>query len=119
MAPEQAAADPQADHRVDLYALGVIAYEAPTGAHPFAGRPAQAVLAAHATEAPEPITRRRASIRPALAALVMRPLEKHPADRPQHGRSQADRALYPHYLELSEYRMSTSSTNSAVSMFCP
>ena len=77
------------------------------------------MLAAHVTEAPEPITRRRASIPPALAPLVLRPLETRAANRPQHGRSQADRALYPHYLELSEYRMSTSSTNSAVSMFCP
>src|SRR5947208_1910793 len=54
-----------------------------TGQPPFAGRTPQNLLAAHVTEAPEAITRRRASLPPALAALVMRCLEKRPADRPQ------------------------------------
>ena len=83
MAPEQALAYPGVDHRADLYALGVIAYEVLAGSHPFAGRTQQAIVAAHATEAPESLGRRRASVPPELNALVMRLLEKHPADRPQ------------------------------------
>jgi len=83
MAPEQASADPMLDHRADVYAWGVLAYEVLTGSPPFVGRPAAALLAAHATEAPEPVTKRRPSIPPALGALVMRCLEKRPADRPQ------------------------------------
>ena len=82
MAPEQAAGE-TVDHRADLYALGVMAYETLTGRPPFEGRTAQQLLAAHATQTPEPIERRRASVPPALAALVMRLLEKNPADRPQ------------------------------------
>src|SRR5258707_10921758 len=83
MSPEQASADPSVDHRADIYSVGVLAYELLTGQPPFAGRTPQHLLAAHVTEAPEPITRRRASLPPALAALVMRCLEKRPADRPQ------------------------------------
>src|ERR1039458_9961116 len=83
MAAEQAAADPAIDHRADIYAFGVLAYELLTGQPPFAGRTPQNLLAAHVTEAPEAISKRRASLPVALAALVMRCLEKRPADRPQ------------------------------------
>lgn len=83
MAPEQAVGDPNTDHRADLYALGVVAYEILTGQAPFAGRPVQSLIAAHISEAPEPLATRRPSVPAALAALVMRCLEKRPSDRPQ------------------------------------
>lgn len=83
MAPEQASADPHLDHRVDIYALGVIGYELLTGSTPFAGASAQQVLAAHVTQPPEPIRNRRPTIPVALATIIMRCLEKRPADRPQ------------------------------------
>jgi serine/threonine-protein kinase len=81
MAPEQAAADPHADHRVDIYALGVLGYEMLTGRPPFTGPTPQAVLAAQVTQRPETVSALRSSVPPALAALVMRCLEKKPADR--------------------------------------
>jgi Tol biopolymer transport system component len=83
MAPEQAAADPHTDHRADLYALGVMAYEMLTGQPPFVGPTPQAVLAAHMTEVPVAVTQRRPTIPPPLAQLIMRCLAKKPADRPQ------------------------------------
>ena len=83
MAPEQAAADPDIDHRADIYAWGVMAYELLSGATPFAGRTPQGMLAAHVSEPPEPLDHRRPGVGPALSALVMRTLEKRRADRPQ------------------------------------
>jgi serine/threonine-protein kinase len=81
MAPEQATADPHVDHRADIYAVGALAYEMLAGRPPFAAPTPQAVLAAQVTQTPEPVTRFRPSVPPALAALVMRCLEKRPADR--------------------------------------
>jgi Tol biopolymer transport system component len=83
MAPEQAAADPHTDHRADLYAFGVMAYEMLTGQPPFVGASPQAVLSAHVTEPPVAVTQRRPTIPPQLAQLIMRCLAKKPADRPQ------------------------------------
>ena len=83
MAPEQAAADERTDHRADLYALGVVAYEMLAGHNPFGGRSPQATLAAHMMEVPPPVERSRVATPPALARLVARCLAKSAADRPQ------------------------------------
>jgi Tol biopolymer transport system component len=83
MAPEQAAADTHLDHRVDIYALGVIGYEMLAGTTPFTGTSAQQILAAHMTQKPEPISSRRPAVLAPLATIIMRCLEKRPADRPQ------------------------------------
>ncbi len=82
MAPEQAAADPNIDHRADIYSIGVMAYEMLCGSPPFTGTP-QAVLAAQITATPEPIGTRQPNVPPAVAALVMRCLEKSPDARYQ------------------------------------
>lgn len=83
MSPEQAAASPDIDARADIYAFGVMAYEMFAGRAPFAGRSPQQILAAQVSEAPESVLKLRPSLPPQLAALIMRCLEKHPADRPQ------------------------------------
>ncbi|MEP7067448.1 MAG: protein kinase, partial [Gemmatimonadota bacterium] len=83
MAPEQAAGDPNVDHRADLYAFGAMAYEMLCGRPPFSGMSPQQVLAAHVTLPPAPLNAQRTSVPPALNTLVMRCLEKKPADRVQ------------------------------------
>lgn len=83
MAPEQAAADPDSDHRADIYAFGVMAYEMLAGRPPFHGRTPQKLLAAQMGERPEPIDVARPDLPPLLAQVVMKCLEKDPDQRPQ------------------------------------
>ena len=82
MAPEQAAGDSDVDHRADLYALGVVAYELLVGAPPFAGRTTQALIAAHIVEEPVAIGDKRNDVPAPLASLIMHCLAKDPALRP-------------------------------------
>ncbi len=88
MAPEQLAADPTLDHRADIYAWGVVAYEALSGARPFASLSGSALMRAQMTEAPAPLNAPAAS--PALRAFIMRCLSKDPADRPASARELID-----------------------------
>ena len=82
MAPEQVAGE-TADHRADIYAWGVVAWELLATRHPFASRTTrQAMLTAHLTEEPAPIGDQAAVPTP-LAMLVMRCLAKDPGRRPQ------------------------------------
>ena len=84
MAPEQAAGDPRTDHRADLYAWGVMAYELLVGAHPFAeATSVHAMIAAHMAQAPVALASRRADVPVALSDAVTRSLAKDAAQRPQ------------------------------------
>jgi serine/threonine-protein kinase len=81
MAPEQASGDP-VDHRADVYALGVLAYELLTGTLPIVALTPVATLVAHQTRTPEAPSRRRKTVPPEVDALVLRALAKRPEDRP-------------------------------------
>jgi tetratricopeptide (TPR) repeat protein/TolB-like protein len=83
MAPEQAAGDPDTDHRADIYAFGCMAFELLAGRPPFAERSPQRLLAAQMSETPVAISTLREDTPPELADLVMRCLAKSAGDRPQ------------------------------------
>ncbi|HXG69323.1 MAG TPA: protein kinase [Gemmatimonadaceae bacterium] len=84
MSPEQAAADPKIDHRADLYAWGVVAYELLAGRHPFSDRiTPQQYLAAHLSETPPSLRQLTSTVPGAVMDVIMRCLEKDPNHRPQ------------------------------------
>ena len=83
MAPEQAAADPDIDHRADIYSFGILAYELLAGRPPFTGMPPQQILAAQVTTAPEPVSQYREGCPGTLQDLVMKCLTKLPEGRYQ------------------------------------
>jgi len=83
MAPEQAAGDPDTDHRADLYSFGCMAYEVLAGRTPFQGATPAKMLGAHLGEKPQDIRLLRPDVSESLAVLVMQCLEKDPGDRPQ------------------------------------
>ena len=82
MAPEQVTADPTLDHRADLYALGMTAYEMIAGRHPFEGLRGMQMFTAHFTKTLPPVNHVALAAPPELAALIMRCVAKNRSDRP-------------------------------------
>lgn len=83
MAPEQLAGDETADHRMDIYAVGLLAYELVTGTSPFTGPSPRETLAAQLTRVPQALHEISAELPRSLSDLIMRCLAKDPSARPQ------------------------------------
>jgi serine/threonine protein kinase len=82
MAPEQIRAD-EVGAATDVYALGCVTYECLIGSPPFADRTGMRVLWAHLQDpAPDPLEK-RSDLPPELGRVILRALEKDPAQRPQ------------------------------------
>ncbi|MFT5355411.1 MAG: serine/threonine protein kinase [Polyangiales bacterium] len=94
MAPEQLAADDDVDQRIDVYAMGVILYEALAGTPPFGGANASELVVAIIRGRPPSLRTYCPDIDPALEAVVMRAI------------SRSREARYNSALELAEAWMS-------------
>ena len=82
MCPEQVKSQP-VDARSDLYSLGITFYEMTTGQRPIRGDGEYEILTAHLLRAPTPPAEVNPAIPGALSAMIMKALEKEPADRYQ------------------------------------
>jgi serine/threonine protein kinase len=82
MSPEQVDGK-EADHRADLYSLGVMIYEMVTGRLPFKGESAMSIALKHKTESPQSPLELNAQIPEGLSRLILKCLEKEKDQRYQ------------------------------------
>jgi len=83
MSLEQFRAAREVDARSDIWSLGVVLYKALTGAMPFVADSLGSLIMVLMTEDPEPLERHREDLPEALSAVVLRCLQKDPAERYQ------------------------------------
>ena len=81
MSPEQATADRDLSARSDVYSLACVLYEMLAGDPPHTGPTAQAILMRILTEEPRSVTDVRKAVPPHVQAVLVKALEKLPADR--------------------------------------
>lgn len=81
VAPEQVQSSASAVPQSDLYSVGVILYEMFTGERPFQANDAFELALMHINQPITPPRRLRPEIRPAVEAVILKALEKQPANR--------------------------------------
>ena len=81
MSPEQARGDDELDQRVDVYALGVIMYEAAAGRVPFIGNNYLSVISQVLNEEPKPLRELRPELSEEFDAVVMKAMSKDVKER--------------------------------------
>ena len=81
MSPEQATGEHEPDARSDIYSMGSVLYFLLTGKPPFDDEKPMRVIIAHAHEPPQPPSQLNPAVPDDLEMVVMRCLQKNPADR--------------------------------------
>jgi serine/threonine protein kinase len=87
MSPEQARGDEDLDHRIDIYALGVIMFELSTGRVPFTGINYLSIISQVLNDTPKSPRSYRPELSEELEAVILKALEK---DREQRYQSTAE-----------------------------
>lgn len=82
MSPEQVQSR-SADHRSDIFSLGIVLYELATGGRPFQGGSLAELTSSILRDVPPPVTAQRADLPRHLARIIRRCLEKDPNRRYQ------------------------------------
>lgn len=90
MSPEQCLGSATIDGRADIYALGVMLFEALTGRAPFLGNSYPALAHSHIYEPPPRPRLLRPTISPAFEDVILTALNKQPQQRYQSASEMAD-----------------------------
>src|SRR5262249_36959760 len=104
MSPEQARGERNLDGRVDVYACGVVMYEAITGKRPFLATNYNALLLAIINTSPKGIREVRPATPPELEAIISRAMQRNRADRYPSAKDML-RALVPPLADGTETRV--------------
>jgi len=89
MAPEQISGAGTVDARADIYAAGILLYEAVTGRVPFSGGSIFDVMRAQVEDAPVPPRTLRPDLPEGVEAVILTALQKDPARRFQSAQAMA------------------------------
>jgi len=115
MAPEQISGKGQVDARSDIYACGVMLYEAITGRRPFEGETLFDLMRAHLEQPPPSPRSLRPELPVAIEHVVLTAMAKRPEDRFQSATAMAQ-ALQHAAAELPQHEWRPVSSRSGVPM---
>jgi serine/threonine-protein kinase len=81
MSPEQVTAEPDLDHRSDIYSFGCVLFECLAGEAPYSGMSDALVMQRHVVGEPADLSRLRGDVSPNTRRVLQRALARRPADR--------------------------------------